>query len=318
MKDNLFDDETFLARWMAGEVSDTELEQFRKHPDFAFYERLANSPIKIQVPKIKEEQDLLLSIKAKANKEVPLVPKSQPLKSKLLTRRQLGGLLAAAVTLLLMGYFAFFKSDSFEYKTAIAEQQSIDLPDGSSVLLNPNSALVRPANNFNKNRRLTLNGEAFFEVEEGSTFRVETDNGIITVLGTQFSVYSREDLAVVMCKTGAVQVENNAGKRVILSAGNRVYIQQDRLSGVDTIPPESIATWKEGVSSFESEYLSIVTQAIENQFDIKITLPKKLAQERYTGSFLHQDIETALRMVFDPMNLKYRKLNDQEWEVVEN
>ncbi len=319
MKNDLFNDETFLARWLAQELTEAELEQFQQHPDFALYKQLAEGAQKLPKPQLKNEGVLLQKIKAKANKSSNLAPLKNTSKTKpIVSRRLIMGILgAAAAALLLFSYFNWMTPGSTTYESAIAEQKSITLPDGSSVLLNANSEIVVPANNFKNNREVRLNGEAFFSVEEGNTFSVLTDNGIVTVLGTTFSVYSRDQQASISCKSGSVSVQNNAGKSVTLKAGDRVHIINNRLGKLTKVNPDGIADWDSGVSNFESEYLSIVSQAIENQFGIKINLPDQLREERYTGSFLHQDMETALRMVFDPMNLKYRKVDEKQWEVVE-
>lgn len=319
MKNDLLNDETFLARWLAGELTESELEQFRQHPDFALYKQLAEGAQKLPKPQLKNEAALLQNIKAKAKKSTKLASVRNTSASKsFISRRLFTGIIgAAAAALFIFGYFNWMSPGTISYESAIAEQKSIDLPDGSSVSLNANSALVIPANNFKNKRAVQLNGEAFFAVEEGTTFSVQTKNGIITVLGTEFSVFSRDQQASISCKSGSVSVQNNAGKTVTLKAGDRVHIIDNRLSTLTTVNPDAIANWNSAVSKFESEYLSIVSQAIENQFGIKINLPNQLKEERYTGSFLHQDLETALRMVFDPMNLEYRKVDEKHWEVLE-
>jgi len=58
------------------------------------------------------------------------------------------------------------------------------------VVLNSKSTISFNKTDWKNNRQLTLDGEAYFKVEKGSTFTVNTNNGSVTVLGTQFNVNS--------------------------------------------------------------------------------------------------------------------------------
>ena len=55
-----------------------------------------------------------------------------------------------------------------------SQKQEISLPDNSQVSLNALSSVTYNESSWDENRELTLNGEAFFKVEKGSTFEVKT------------------------------------------------------------------------------------------------------------------------------------------------
>ena len=82
----------------------------------------------------------------------------------------------------------------------------VELPDGSSVIMNHNSSIQ-----FDKDfeeRNISLQGEAYFDVVPSDVpFIVTTDLGEITVLGTRFNVNSREDDLEVEVETGKVELE---------------------------------------------------------------------------------------------------------------
>lgn len=104
---------------------------------------------------------------------------------------------AAAVLLLMVGgvFFARYGIQPREdgrpllYSTAIGEQRSVKLPDGSTLSLNTDSQVIV---DFQEQRRRTIleRGEVFFDVAHDPTrpFIVDLGSRAITVLGTKFNV----------------------------------------------------------------------------------------------------------------------------------
>lgn len=142
------------------------------------------------------------------------------------------GLLAASVTLVVLAGGWLFR-DALLYttvRTGFGETRSLTLPDGSGVTLNANSALRFPRFGFgewtvatdaaHKNpRTVELTGEADFSVRhlpDHQPFVVRTSKGLnVTVLGTQFTVFSRERATRVALRSGRVQLmtEQKKGHR---------------------------------------------------------------------------------------------------------
>ena len=58
-------------------------------------------------------------------------------------------------------------------------------------------------------RDLTLEGEAYFKVQKGQTFSVNTTDGVVKVLGTHFNVKQRNNYFEVNCYEGLVSVTYN-------------------------------------------------------------------------------------------------------------
>lgn len=299
-KDLLYDDDTFLARWLSGALSDAELKQFQQHPDFPYYEQLARHASKLEIPEI-NQQKVKRGIEAKkTQKKRTSTPKRRTLSRRLFIP-------AAAMLFLIIGYFALFNSSGMLLSTGIGEQLSHELPEGSMIHLNANAQILYDKGNFDGDRTIQLDGEALFEVNKGKNFKVETKNGQIEVLGTVFSVYSRNNILVVSCKSGRVRVSDKRGNEVILQQGQRVRTVAGILQNTETVSTASIGTWKVGKSTFDSEQLIVVATSLEKQFGISIELKSTLATERFSGDYLHNDLETALKMVFHPMGLSYEK-----------
>jgi len=209
---------------------------------------------------------------------------------------------STAVALLICGAYLLFSSDvSVDSYHAI--QLSHALPDGSQVVLNSDSRLTYD-DDFIQERRLNLDGEAFFEVEKGESFTVSTHEGEVTVLGTSFNVLAREGLLVVSCRTGKVSVSSESQSKTI-TQGERIRFRNGIPQRIEQINPLKIDSWTSGESYFEKVPLREVIAALSHKYDRSIDLPNVHQDRLYTGSFMHSDIEKALKTVLDPMGIKY-------------
>ena len=108
-------------------------------------------------------------------------------------------------------------ADPNVYTTAIGEQTSLPLPDGSLVTLNTQSTLRVGYSERYRDIHLT-SGEALFDVAKdlGRPFRVITEHAVVTAVGTQFNVRNVADDVVVTVVEGIVDVE---ATRVSSSSG---------------------------------------------------------------------------------------------------
>ena len=129
----------------------------------------------------------------------------------------------------------FLRSNGF-YSTAVGQQQSTTLADGSVVLLNTNSQIKVNYNNEYRDIRL-LQGEAHFTVAENAAypFRVYAGNGRIEAVGTAFSVYLKDTTIDVTVTEGVVVLAsvNHPKTNRLLVTGTPP--DADQLSGSNTI-----------------------------------------------------------------------------------
>lgn len=157
---------------------------------------------------------------------------------------------AAAVTLLFLSawvYSAFLPQSGRAYFSSV-ELQSADSPvevpllDGTSIILNKNTALNYSQKLFAKERKVTLeSGEAFFDVKrnEQKPFVIQSDQVQITVLGTSFHVKTRQNTTEVIVVTGSVQVETD-GKKVVLKPDEKLSVNQETGEMLKTLPPNKL------------------------------------------------------------------------------
>lgn len=190
--------------------------------------------------------------------------------------------------------------------TKSAETKIDTLPDGSRVILNAASSV---AYHKNWDRKVSLIGEAFFEVVKGEKFLVETEFGDVQVLGTSFNVFARNGNLEVACKTGKVKV-TVPGRMIAeeLIPGKYIAIEADTVRREARVP-ESIGKWKSGEFYFENKPISHVFAEFERQFNVEIEYDANESDAMlFTGYFRNdRDMESALETVCVVMDLKYQK-----------
>lgn len=148
------------------------------------------------------------------------------------------------------------------------------MPDGSTVIIDGGTNM-KVTENFNKNRNLNLEGEAFSQVKKGSTFKVTTKHGTVEVSGTSFSVLSRDNIFEVVCKTGKVKVSSLTDTQPqILMPNEKVIFQNNIL--IKSEASQSSFEWQNGNYYFTEIELAQVVKELENQFNIKIKMDTSL------------------------------------------
>lgn len=284
-------EENIIAKWFQGSISDAELNSKFDADMAEDLKIIQDATSDLIIPDI-DSQALLHKIKVNTS---PTAAKAKVSSLKYWI---------SAIAAIVIGVLA--------YTSVINQKVSIDnrtlshsmhnLPDGSTVHLNANSQ-IEYDKAFLQNRNITLYGEAFFEVEKGQTFTVHTNNGDVSVLGTSFNVFAREDNFSVACKTGKVKVSTTTDN--ILNPGDKVIYIKGGLLEQSKVKFEQIDSWRNGESIFKSSPLSEVVLALTAQYNYSLKGSNIDLSQRFTGSFVHNDIEKAVRMVFLPMGISY-------------
>lgn len=293
-KNNIQNDTVFLAKWLEGTITDNELENFVTKEEILFYKKLKQSLLLTK--NLKPQKDSFSEIQEKIQEKNKT--KVRKLYSKWFTT-------VAATVLFFIGLNHFLKSDVILNKTDFGQQKTIALLDNSQVILNANSTLSFNDKEWESNREVFLNGEAFFNVKKGNSFTVKTKNGNITVLGTQFKVNSIADYFEVVCYEGSVKVFSDTINHILKPTEVFRKINGNHTETWKTLIKKP--TWLNNESTFKSVPLVYVITKFENQFNIKIDASKINKNIIYTGSFSHDNIDIALASVFKASNIKYKK-----------
>jgi|26BtaG_2_1085354.scaffolds.fasta_scaffold01807_3 ferric-dicitrate binding protein FerR (iron transport regulator) len=296
------DKENDILKWFEGELSFQELQNKYPGEDFSTLEKVGFYSKQLQTPSL-DVQKALDTFRARNLKKEE--PKVIPLTYKKFLR-----IVAVLVVLLSSSYFLFFNTTS-SFSTAIAQTQILTLPDNSEVILNAKSNISYSKKEWKKTRILNLEGEAFFKVTKGNKFIVNTEEGKIEVLGTQFNVKQRHDYFEVQCFEGSVSVSTNT-KNVILTPGKYIRVIHGHVGAVENINLEN-PSWLSSESSFDKVPLWQVIKELEVQYDISINASSVDKGQLFTGTFTHSDKIIALQSVTIPLKLSY-KINGKKVE----
>jgi len=295
MGENLNIPENRLAKWLEGTLTPKQLEAFENTEDFKIYQKIVEGTKNLQLPKpnLKEKFEQQLAF----NKTIKTPPKVIKIK----TVRP--WMYAVAASVLVFIGLRFYLNQDTVYTTGYAENKTIKLPDHSEVILNAGSELRFDKDGFLADRVLNLSGEAFFKVEKGRRFKVNTPQGSVQVLGTKFNVYSRTKTFKVFCDEGKVFVVSEQDSLVLTQGMGAMTTTESKLklTSTEIVSPQ----WRNGKLIFYRTPLAEVVAELELQFNISI-IAHAINQERlYTGTFQVDDLETALSAVCIPMNISY-------------
>ena len=290
--------ENYLAKWLSGELSEQELREFEASEAYASFQKLKEASSGLQAPDFDVDQALLRFKEehmAKSPKVITLNPFRKFLK------------VAAVIAILLTGSYFYINSLNEKVTTGFAERSEVILPDNSELFLNADSRISYSEKNWDNQRNIKLDGEAFFKVAKGKKFTVSTEQGTVTVLGTQFNVENRKGIFEVTCYEGLVSVTHN-GKEIKLPAGNSyVVINGKQVTGT---PEGTQPSWMNNESSFESIPLKYVFAELERQFDVQVNTENINTDLLFTGSFNNTDLNMALKSISTPSQTRYKVEGD--------
>lgn len=153
-------------------------------------------------------------------------------------------------------------------------EYQIRLPDGTKVWLNAATSLTYPVQFTGNERRVTLNGEAYFEVAHDRTrpFKVFTQNQEVEVLGTHFNINSYDDESATRTTLleGSVKVSKlNTVTGVVLKPGQLSVLNANSLK-VEAADVESELDWKNGYFIFNEESLSTIMKKVSRWYDVDV------------------------------------------------
>lgn len=288
-----------LAKWLAGEMTESELKAFKQKPEYETYAKIATYSSELEAPDF-DSNRLYQTILSNKNRG-----------SKVIAIHNNWWLKIAAVFVLFLGLTLFYKSYvSITEYAQNGEKSTCILPDNSKVVLNAGSELNYNDWNWDNQRKLNLEGEAYFKVAKGKKFEVITDLGKVTVLGTQFNVKARTKRFDVTCYKGRVKV-NFKNKEIVLTHGQSVTFENETQidSKVTVLEPE----WMNNELVFNKENLEQIISELSRQFDVTIELKTPDSNQLFTGTIPIKNIDEALQILGSSYHLQSTKVNNNKF-----
>jgi len=219
------------------------------------------------------------------------------------------GKIAAVAVLILASIFVIQSGDDVitpEAKVYTATGEQIKLDDGSIIDLDQKSVLTA-----SQSRTVKLSGRAYFDIAPDKTkpFTIETNHGIVTVLGTEFNITTDSLFSQIYVTEGRVKHTYN-GEEYILTVGDMLTIIGDKVE-LTKDQTSQVTAWKSKELNFINENLHNVMKGIGSFYNVQVEFPTKMNDDdckintKYTSETLDQVLQELAVIV----RLKYEIIN---------
>ncbi|WP_158563360.1 FecR family protein [Chitinophaga silvatica] len=184
-------------------------------------------------------------------------------------------------------------------------QFSVVLSDGTRVTLNAASYLRYPTEFTGTERKVTLIGEAYFEVaeDEKHPFKVVSGNKVVEVLGTEFNVmaYPEEPGYQATLVTGKVQVHVADNSAVSLTPGSMAEVRENGNIDVLLADIEKVTAWKNGYLSLNNSSFKALMRQVERWYDVEVKY-EGIVPDRQFGGFMGRNVQLSTLIQFIKKN----------------
>ena len=209
------------------------------------------------------------------------------------------GAAALGMMLVVLAAVLIGPGDGGDYRTALGEQRTVALADGSVVTLNTATQLTVAYSDTERRVELVA-GQAQFDVvpDARKPFVVAAGGGEVRALGTVFDVYKAGETVTVTLLEGRVEVRHleppsvapmavTAPVRTELSPGQRVsYGDRHTLSAVAAVDVARATAWRQGKLDFHDTPLAEAIAQANRYSRVKLELAdRSLADRRISGVF---------------------------------
>lgn len=163
--------------------------------------------------------------------------------------------------------------------TPKGRQYSLVLADGSKVWLNAASSITFPTAFDGKERRVSITGEAYFEIAHNAQmpFIVQKGEMSIQVLGTHFNVNSYEDensINVTLLEGLVKMTKGNVNS--FIKPGQQARLQNEGIKLINNADINAIMAWKNGLFVFDGTDIGALMRQLSRWYDVDVVYDKKI------------------------------------------
>jgi ferric-dicitrate binding protein FerR (iron transport regulator) len=198
-----------------------------------------------------------------------------------------------------------------EIKAPAWTRVQFSLPDGSSGWLNSSSS-VKYRGDFNKDRKVSLDGEAFFDVKTNPAkpFEVSTDEIIVTAAGTKFNIasYKNEKEVEVVLEEGSIVFNNLAITSPVTMNPNEllVYNKSSHKFNTEKVQAEKYLAWTEGKLVFRNDPIDVVARRLGRWYNVDVEVSGNNYEEvRLRATFIDENLEEVLYFLRQALPVDY-------------
>jgi len=215
-------------------------------------------------------------------------------------------LVAASISLLIVCLFIyqnhlFTNENQNVVATDFGKNKEVVLEDSTIINLNGNSEVTK--NGF---RRVELEeGEYHFNVTkkiDSAKFVINTKNSILTVLGTSFTVYERDDSLAVHLETGKLSIKlkdntNDTTVFYILPGDLFTYNSNNNKVNIENNNFTNYSSWINGDYIFEQKSIKEIVNILRKTYGIDVEVNPALNNKVVTGKIPTHDMVLMLRII---------------------
>ncbi|MCB0534996.1 MAG: FecR domain-containing protein, partial [Saprospiraceae bacterium] len=221
---------------------------------------------------------------------------------------------AAAVFLVAIAAVYWWQTATAPEPIRIAAVETIridTLNDGSVVTLEQRSALTLHTKFNRRERRLHLEGEAYFEVAPDTTrpFVVEVQDLQVQVVGTAFTVDNLTDKnkVIVTVSEGKVKVSMH-GQTLLLGPGDQATYDISNAQLQRTVQEQGTPVFKNRIFQFDATPLQVVVKQLSESYGVEISLNKaQLENCPLTARYNNLTLDRVLNLVAESFSFKIEK-----------
>jgi ferric-dicitrate binding protein FerR (iron transport regulator) len=245
-----------------------------------------------------EGSDQRVSSQAEAEEAVP----TDMVAKKIDIRKYITYILSsAAVLVVLFGAAAFLYKEDLNAQPG--ETRIVHLPDGTLAEISSGSNLSYRPLLWMVQPEVDMAGEVYFSGHHAKGFKVNTEHGCISVLGTSFNAKTYDGKLNVACIDGKVEVKDHLSS-VILTDRMQTTLDDGRVTTSTISDTECVVGWTKGVFSFYDKPLLDVLKDVERYYNVKVSAPEGIDTLMYTGRFTREKTpEEVLAIIGQPYGI---------------
>lgn len=224
---------------------------------------------------------------------------------------RVAAILILCISVLSLFYVVWDKNTS-KPVTVAAEGSAIEqaLPDGSTVILNKHASITYAGKMKGKERRVELNGEAFFKVVPDKTkpFVVSVNDITVTVVGTAFNVKHTGDETEIIVESGIVKVARN-DQTITLQAGEKTLIKATNTQLEKQESTDQLYNYYRSKSFVcDNTPLWRLAETLGEAYGVKIIIEnKELRDYPLTATFHEEPLDNILSVIAETFDITVSK-----------
>ena len=183
-------------------------------------------------------------------------------------------------------------------------EYKVKLADGTLVYLNSATRMKYPVKFDEKERKVYLSGEAYFEVAKDPErpFFVEMEGVEVRVYGTSFNVNTHQEgnIQTVLVK-GSIGVKVlSSGMESVIRPGQMAEFKQGNTKvDVKDVNVAVYTDWKDGIFRFENQRLEDILAVLSNWYDMNVFYQTVSVKELHFSGYMerYKDVSVILEAI---------------------